>query len=264
MHRATVSTVVWLALLCLAAIGLTIASFYAFLIPEYRGITFYSVIASTCAAELVLFAYLGYVLTVPHTVKRPSPAVRMRILALVVLWFLVILVSGSVAAHPSQADSFYSDKILVFQSILTFLLLLGAYFFHRQDVLVQVRHDEPLRQRVHLQSYAVGIDELADVLRSATERHPAGALELDRLAKRLDTLKSQLMSVSPVAEREPARLVAPLNTEQIEERLREVHDRVRRLAEAGDDVLGEHLVRARQSVDALLGLLRRREEVTAF
>jgi len=264
MNRSPGTTVAWLGLLGLCALGLTVSAMFALIVPDYRGITFYSVMASLCLSELVLFGYSAYFLTVPQTVKRPSPAVRMRILVLIVLWFLVILISGVVAVHPAQADTFYSDKVLVFQAILTFFLLAGAFFLHRQDVWIQQRDDAPMRERVHLQSYAGGVDALIDTLRSLANRLPAHAVELDRLTKRFDLLKSQLLSVSPVAERPMDRLVEPISTEEVESQIRSLREQVTQLGQVEEGQLGERVVTVRENVDTLIALLRRREDVIAF
>ncbi|MCX7429278.1 MAG: hypothetical protein NTW96_27090 [Planctomycetia bacterium] len=264
MERAFWSTLIWLALLWLCAIGLTIASFYAFVLPENRGLTFGSVIVSSCLAEFALFGYLAYFLTVPHTVARPSPAARMRILFLLVVYTLLVLISGSFAVHSSLRDTFFSDKIILFQSILTFFLLLGAYLLHRQDVVLQIRDDAPQKERVRLQSYSVGLDALVDSLRSLSDRHESQAGELDRLVKRLSTLKSQLLAVSPVAQREPARMVEPLSTADIEQGLLDLHADVGRLTEIDEAQFGGQVVKARGKADELIGLLRRREDVTSF
>lgn len=264
MDRSPGTTLLWLALLGLCAVGLTIAAFYAFIVPEYRGMTFYSVMTSICIAEVVFFGYFAYMLTVPHTVKRPSPAARMQIMVLVVIWFLAILISGSIAVHPSQTGTFYSDKIVLFQAIFTFLLLLGAFFYHRQDVVIQQRDEVPQRERVHLQSYAMGVDGLLDSLRLLGERRPDSAVELDRLTKRLDTLKSQLMSVSAAAEGHADRLVQPISPQEIEQQLRQLHDGVGHLTKATGQEFGEQMLQVRRSVDSLIALLRRREDAITF
>lgn len=263
MNRAP-ATLAWLGLLLLAAIGLTVGTFYAFLLPEHRGTTFYLVVTSTCLAEVVLFGYVAYFLTVPHTVTRPSPAVRMRILTLVVIWFFIVLISGSVAVHPSLADTFYGDKIIVLQAILTFLALLGAFFFHRQDVVLQVRDEVPQRERVRMQSFAGGVDALLVSLRGLAGQHPDRATDVERLAKRVDTLKSQLLSVSPLTEREMGRQVEPVSDEEIVEGLRQLHGAVKGLTEAGAEQLEEQLQKVRREVDGLSALLRRREDVITF
>ncbi len=264
MNRASGITLFWLVLLGAAAVALTVSTFYAFVLPDHRGPTFVSVIASTCVAEIVLFGYAAYFLTVPHTVKRPSPAVRMQILVLVVIWFFIVLVTGAVAVHPTLSDTFYSDKILVFQSILTFLMLAGAFFLHRQDVVLQVREEAPQQSRVRLQSFAGGVDALMDTLRSLAGQRPAQAAEIERLTKRLDTLKTQLLSVSPVAEREPERKVEPLSDEEIVEGLKQLHQSVAGLSSAGDEQIENRLASVRRELDALSGLLRRREDVLTF
>jgi len=264
MNRAPLSTLVWMGLLLICAIGLTIAGFFAFIVPEDRGLTFHSVLVSSCVAELILASYLAYFLIVPHTVKRPSPAVRMRVLQLLVIWFLVILVSGAFAAAPANADTFFSDKIILFQAIVTFFLLLGVYFLDRQDVMLQLQEEAPQQERVRLQSYSGGVDALFDSLHWLAERRPQNALEIDRLVKRLDTLKSQLLSVSPAAQREPGRMVQPVSVEGIEEPLRQLQEGVAQLSAAADDQFESRLMRVRQNIDALTALLRRREDVMTF
>ncbi len=264
MHRIPLATLLWVGLLMVCALGLTIATYFSLVLPEQRGLTFYSALVSSCAAEFILFCYLAYFLTVPHTVKRPSPAVRMRVLVLLVIWCVVVMASSGFAASPANADTFFSDKIVLFQGILTFFLLVGVYFFHRQDVVLQLREEAPQRERVRLQSYAGGVDALLDRLRWVAERRPQSAVELDRLAKRLDTLKTQLLTVSPAAQREPGRLVQPVSTEGIEEQLRALQEAVSQLDAASDDRFDAQLVNVRQSIEALSALLRRREDVMTF
>jgi hypothetical protein len=264
MNRSSGTMVFWLGLFALVAIGLTVASFFALVVPDDRGQTFYSVMVSLCVAELVLFGYSAYMLTVPQTVTRPSPAVRMRIMVLVVIWFLIILISGAVAVHPDRADTFYGDKIILFQCILTFLFLMGAFFFHWQDVSLQVRDAAPQRERVHIQSYTTGMDDLLTIVRRLEDQYPESAVDVDRLAKKLDSLKTQLLTVSPVAQRPTERLVQPVDTEQIEQQLREIHETVKALADAAEGEVAEKIRAAGGSVDDLAGLLRRREDVISF
>jgi len=265
MNRAPAVTLAWLGVLLLAAVGLTVATFYAFIVPDDRHMTFFSVVVSTCLAEVVLFGYVAYLLTVPHTVTRPSPAVRMRILAVVVVWFLLVLVSGSVAVRPALADTFFSDKIIVLQAILTFLLLLGAFFLHRQDVVIQMRDEVPQQQqRVRMQSFAGGVDALLVSLRSLAGAHPERATDVERLAKRVDTLKSQLMAVSPLTERDMGRQVEPVSDEDIVQGLRRLHGAVEGLTGAGGDQWEPQWANVRREVDGLSALLRRREDVITF
>lgn len=260
MNRSPAVMLFWLGLFTLFAIGLTVAAFYTLILPEDREATFYSVMVSLCVAEMILFGYLAYLATVPESVERPSPAARMRILVLVVIWFVIMLIAGSIAVHPSQADTFYSDKIILLESIVTFLFLLGAFFVHGQDVSIQVRDEVPQQGSIQLQTYAGGVDELVDAIRRLQERCPDSSLVLDRLGTRLDTLKTQLTAVSPVTDRPMGRLAEPVSSEQIETRLRELRKVVLGLRDANEaelDGVGER-------VDSLISLLRRREDMTTF
>ena len=96
------------------------------------------------------------------------------------------------------------------------------------------------------------------------DRREGAAADLDRLAKRMDTLKTQLLSSSPTAEREAGRAFSPVSTAEIENRLRALRDQVRRMEQAEDDAFPDALASVRQTVDGLVAALRQREDVLTF
>lgn len=264
MNRFPLMTVVWLALFCVCALGLTIYGFCAFITPEYRRETFHLMLAIICLGEVIVFAYSGYMLTVPESVTRPSPAMRMRILALVLFWFVVIFFTGIIAVHPGNVDSFFSDKMVLFQGIFTLFLLMGAFFLHRQDVVLQVRDEVPQRERVQLQTYVGGVDAMIELLRTVEDEHEDLAKEFDRLTKGFDTLRSQLLAVSPVAVRQGGRIVEPVPVEKIEEELLQLRGAVNSLADAPSEKVADLLPKIRQQVNSVTDLLRRREDALSF
>lgn len=264
MTRSPVITVLCLLFLALCGIGLTAASFHALIVPAYRSLTFYCAMTSLCFAEFVLFGYLAYMATVPQSVKRPSPAVRMRIMVLVIIWFLVVLITSIVAVHPSTADTYFSDKIIIWQAIATFLCILGSFFLHWQDVNIQQRDDAPQRERVRLESYAGGVSSLLATLRRSGDRHPDSALQVDRAMTKLDTLKSHLLSVSPMAERPTERLVPGIDVAKVESQLTAIHSSFAPMGQLDERQFEVQLTAICEQVDAVIELLRHREDAITF
>ena len=264
MRRSGPTTILWMGGLYFGAAALTAAAFFSFIIPEYRGTTFYHVLGSSLVAELVFFAYLAYAMIAGPAPGEPSPGMRLRIMVLVIFGLLVILVSGAVAIAPTQADTFYSDKILLWQMLFVFALFVGAYLLNRQDMVLQQGRAEPERGRLQLQSYAMGVDALLTSVRELIARRPTSAVELEKLVKRLDTLKTQLLANSPLSSRMPERGAGPTLTEWIVQQLRDVHEQVHRLAEADEAGFLGQLTRTHEGVDAVIAALRHRENAVSF
>jgi hypothetical protein len=261
MNRAPLATLFWIVLLLLCAIGLTVAGFHAAILPEHRGTAFATVVITTCVAEWVVATGLYYLLAVPHTVRRTSPAVRIRLAVATVIWFVLLLILGAVAVAPVSAGSRFSQHILLIQAIPTFFLLAAVYFLGRQDVVLQVRQEIPQRDRGELQACAATVDAMIESIRRIADRCPQNAVALDRLGRQLDTLKTQLLCVSPVSQRDSARTVEPIPVGEIQHQLERLHQGVQRLADSGDESLDARLAELRRSVDAAIGSLRRREDV---
>jgi len=264
MFRFRTTTTLWVGVLFLAGVAITIATLYSFIIPDYRDTTFYTVLIGCCTAELVFFAYLLHVLMARDKTTSSGHAVRSRTVVLVTLWLLAIIVSGGIALYPSVVDTFFSDKLVFFQLIFTFFVLAGAYLFQRQSLVVEESQVAPQIQRVRFQSFAAGINHLLETVRSTANRCPSGAVELDSLAKRLDTLKTQLLSVSPMAERDKERLVHPVTPEEIETRLKEVHNLILGLPLAAPEELTVKIDAVRQAVDGAIASLRHREDSLTY
>jgi hypothetical protein len=264
MRRFKLSTAVWLVILFLAAMAVTITAFYSLIIPEYRGPTFYTVVVGCGVAELIFFAFLGCVLLSAGAVTQAGHAIQLRIMTLVSIWAVAIIISGSIALAPKMADTFYADKLLIFQLIFTFFVLLAAYLLHRQNTVVEESQSATQRQRIQFQSYAVGINPLLENLRLLAEKWPDAAADFDKLIRRLDTLKTQLMAITPMAHRDEARLAQPVTAEEIEQSLKELHRRIGILAQVSQAELATQVGKVREQVDGAIAALKHREEFLSF
>ena len=264
MNRISLSTILWCVLLAGATIGVTVAAYMSLIIPEYRKTSFWIAMVAGCFGELVAFTYLPYLLVARHTTARPSPAVRMRVMVMIVLWVVFLLATGALAAAPSWQDTFFSDKILLWQLIASLALLMAAYFLSRQEVAMQARQAGPQQERVRFQSYASGLDPLLAAVLDLGRRHPEAAVDLDRLAKRLDTLKSHLLSISPAANRDADRLVDPVSTQDVERGLLGLHEGIKQLEPGPAEELPARAARAGQLVDEGIAAIRHRENALSF
>jgi len=261
---------VWMPLLALVAIGLTVAGMVTFVTPEapdsrhaeeWRPVAFWAEMVAMCLAEVVFFTCLGYVVGGSRP-GGPSPAVRNRVLSLAGVWLLIVLVSGSVAVNFPH--TFFGDKIVFLQLIVTFLLFLLTFLFVRQSSAVGAAQAAPQEERVALQSYAGGVDVLRGAVVALAQRREGAAADLDRLAKRMDTLKTQLLASSPAAQREAGRAFSPVSTAEVENRLRALRDQVRRMEQAEEESFPDAMASVRQTVDGLVAALRQREDVLTF
>ncbi len=264
MSQSRPTTQLGLGVLFVIAAGLTVAAFFSFIIPEYRNQTFYSCVVACCIAELVLFGYVGYTMGTRGRPDQPDLAIRMRLSVLVVLWTLCILVTSGIAVSAKYTDTFFSDKIILIQLILTFFLVGAVFFQHRQGVAVQSMNAGPQRERRKMESYGGGIDVLVAGIRAVAGREPEHAVEIDALLTRMATLKTQLQSVSALMAREEGRPVEPADAELVEECLGRVHDEVDALVAAEGDGVAGQLRKTREKVDRTLAVLRQREDAISF
>jgi hypothetical protein len=246
----------WVGALTVLAIAITIIAFFNLVAPENRSMSFHFGVVMSCLAELVMFAYLAYTLSGGIESTDASHAVRLRTTVLVIFWMAGIILTSALAAMPSLAGNLFTDKMIIWQLIISFLVLLGAYFFHRQESMIEEKRAEPERERAQVKSYSLGVDRLLDTVRGLSGRYPQQAVELDQFARRLDTLKNQLRGALPVSQRD--RAVAPETIEQVEQALRAVHEQVQRVASAIPEDFAGELTRARQTVDDALATLRQR------
>jgi hypothetical protein len=263
MNRTAGTCFVLLVLFLLAA-GLTAAAYLSLIIPEYRQDSFYVALVGSCVAEAVFFGYLAYAMSSSDAADASLTPTRLRGGFLVAIWLLVVLVTSGMAVLPRNADTLVADRLLVIQLGVSFLFFLGLVLLHRQTGAVQTRSQPVQRERVRLEAYAGGLDVLIDDLRQAVARFPDQVVEFDRLLKRFDTLKTQLLSSSGTALRDEGRPCETISMDQVEQSLRELKKQVQRLAGESDDTAAAILKDIRGAVDATLTLLKRREDVLSF
>jgi hypothetical protein len=264
MSRTQPVGLLGLLVLYLFAAGITVAAYYSFIIPEFRGEEFYAGVIASCIAELVFFGYLAYTIGGRTTADQPASPVRLRLMVLVTIWVLAIIVMSAIAAEPNNTDTLFADKIILFQLIVTFFFAAAVFFQHRQAVAVQVRDAAPQQERCRIESYAGGLDVLLGGVKEVALQHPDHAVGLDALAKRIDTLRTQLRSVSPAMDRGTDRPVSPADTALIEEQLGVLHDEVTSLTSAGAEAIEEKIRKTRAAADRALATLRQREDALTF
>jgi hypothetical protein len=263
MNRIHPATLIGLLLLFLLAVGITAAAYFTLVGPEDRHPAFHSGLIASCLSELVFFVYLLYVIGAGPSPRQPDAANRLRLMAIIAFWMLVIIISGGIAAAPGNVETFFSQKILAFQLILTFLVFLAVFFQHRQAVVVQVRDAVPQAQRRRLESYAGGLVNLLADLRALAARHPDQLVEIEALSRRVDTVRTQLLSTGAVIPRH-GRPVAPAGEELIAQRLGAVHDAIAALTAADPQQMAGAFAHARDAVEHVLSALRQRENTLTF
>jgi len=263
MKRSPAVTSAWMIVFFLCVGGLTVAAYVSLVIPDYRNFSFYVAVVSSCVAEFAFFAMLLYV-ALPGEAAPASAATRRRIAVPVFLWMLAVLIGSAVSVIPSVADTFYADKLLLFILAATLLMFIGVFFLQRQDVVIAESRAEMDAGRVRIQTFSAGILPLMEKVRRLIGHGGIDESALETLAKRLDVLRSQLLSVSPQPAREEGRPVAPVSDEEIEVRLRSVHQSIDQLTSASAEVAGERVDACRAAVDEVIAALRHREDALTF
>lgn len=264
MRHEQLVALLGLGVLFVIAAGLTVAAYFSFIIPEYRGEAFYAAIVASCIAELVFLGYIGYTVAARAAPDQPDPAVRLRLMMLIGLWTLLILVTGGIAAAPGNADTFFSDHIILLQLITSFFGFAAVFFQHWQATVVQQREASPQQERRQLESYTGGLAGLLDNLRTLVDRKPEEAVALDALIKRVSTLKTQLGSVSAMKPRAAGRPVEPTDIVLIQEQLRLLHSEVADLTSTDDAHFAQQLQKTQLAVERALTMLRQREDALTF
>jgi hypothetical protein len=246
--------------LLLLAVALTITAYYSLVIPEFRGQSFAVGLITSIIAQLVWFGYLLYAQGAPSRRDVPDAAVRGRVLSLLTVWAVLVVVLGAIGAAPGNADTMVSDRLLIIELALTLAAMAAVVFAHRQAVVVQSLQSQrptPLRQ------YAGGLDPLVAGIRDLAGASPAHAVVLDELARRIDTLKNQLLASSPDSDRTEGPATASA-TESLTRCLHELHDQCEALAKAPPGEFDDVMARVRRSVEAALAAARFRENALTF
>lgn len=264
MNRTRLAAAVSLAVLAILAVVITVVTFDTLITPEFRNRTFHHVVTTCCLAELVFFGYLAFLFWAGSRGSDPAHAVRLRTMTLITLWALAIIVSGAFAVAPSYTDTFYSDKILIWQLLVTFLVLAAAIVLHQQQAAVEAGSAGPQQERAQVQSYALGLDPLLSLVTALSQKRPAQAVTLDHLRKRLETLRHQLSASFPRTDRVAGRLVEPVSLQALEQELRALHDRIEGFAEVPEAQLEAETGKARELIDRAIVAVQHRQKALSF
>jgi hypothetical protein len=253
------STVLALDIGFIAAAALTIGGYYAF-IPFQDTSTFVTAVISSCLAELVVFGYIVYAVTVRDVRGQPGTPLRTQVFFLIVAWAVLILLSSVVAALTSFAGTFIANRIVLIQLLLTFILGVAVFVSHRQQAVLDDRNAIPQQERTYLQASSGGIDALLSILRSVALRRRDRSAPLDRLSKKLDVLKTELLSASPAPLPDGRQLpTQPPDYAEVRRMLQSLHEQVNRLRDASDDSFDQELAKAGEAAEQVSLTLSRRE-----
>ena len=264
MNRTRLATAAGITLLASLAATITVVTFCTLITPEFRNRTFHQVVTTCCLAELVFFGYLAFLFWAGSHGSDPAHAVRLRTMTLITLWALAIIASGAFAVAPAYADTLYSDKILIWQLIGTFLALAAAFFLHQQQAGIEAGSAGPQQDRAQVQSYALGLDPLLSLVTALSLKRPQQAVSLDHLRRRLETLRHQLAASFARTDRLAGRMVEPVSLPALEQELRALHDHIEGLAEVPEGQLEEEMGKAREAIDRAIVAVQHRQKALSF
>jgi hypothetical protein len=167
-----------------------------------------------------------------------------------------------VGTHPGEGGSRFADGIAIVYAVLTFLLLFAASALYARDAAVWAEDREVRGQRIELQVRAGEVDQLCRDLRNWGAANSAHTAAVDRVAKRLDAVRTSL-DFAPggkvgTLEEGTARNVASLNA-QIASALQTLKDRAADLQTRPGDA-AERLGALNAGVDQIDTLLRQRQQ----
>lgn len=185
-------SLVFFAITCV----LTIIAFNLFLTSITRAQTYYIEIVLICIAEFVFYIYTAYSLIAGGKEGGLDPAVRQHIHVFIGMWWGLLLFTGFLACLPSVADTFFGDRIILIQAIITFVLFILAYQFSMKSLQVSAASAEKQEQREEREKYEKELALMIPRLQKIGEKSPDHLISIDRLIKKVQTVKGGL-SASP-------------------------------------------------------------------
>jgi len=187
--RNPIGVLFWTMLFCFAVCAITIISFISFFPPDLRGKTFFIVIGMICISEIVFFIYTAYSLIISGKEGGGDPAVRNLIHIFIGVWWLLLLLTGIIAILPSYADTFFSDKIILIQVIITFFLFACAYFLSSKSRQVESIKVEKQQESLEMEKYIKEFSLMISKFQTLGEKYPEHLIRLDRLTKKIESLQ---------------------------------------------------------------------------
>ena len=186
-----------------------------------------------------------------------TSATRAQVQGAIVIWFIVTVVLAVLAVDPDRADTFTADKLLVIDLIVTFLLFACAYFLYSRNVEVQQATGDLVAERESIQLNVPDLEEAVSAVAGVGRRNAEHTVLADRVAKRVDTVRSAIEGVL-VSERALAAGEAGWAS-RIQEQVVRLADLARAAAEASADQVPDSLDRIARQADDVLATLKRRD-----
>ncbi len=208
------SIVWWIAVMFGLAEIITITIFHVAVSPEHWKGAFYLWMLTVLAAEFVFFAWTAnYALASRVGRRSMGGAVLIQIHMLIVAW-LVITGVMAVLASPATGGSI---NIGIAYAIITFLFLFGASALYLKNLAIQREERVTMPQRVELQMRVGDVEVLARDLRAWGAQNTPHLAAAERLAKKLDAVRTSLDFAPPgkrgTIEEGEAREVSDINAQ---------------------------------------------------
>jgi hypothetical protein len=186
------SVLFWYFVLFLLAAAVTCAAFFVFVPGPDRKLTFYVALSLVVAAEFVFFSHLLHSRLAEMGLPTATSATRAQVQGAIAIWFIATVVLAVLAVNPDRADTFTADRLLVIDLILTFLLFACAWFLYSRDVEVQQVTADLVEERESIQVKIPDLEEAVRAVADAGRKHAEHAVAADRVAKKLDTVRSAI------------------------------------------------------------------------
>jgi len=192
MRNSPIGYIVWLAIMCLAAVGITVGIFCLLVPVPSREAPFYFAVSLLCAAELVGFAWLANYRLSRHFRIRVGGATQITIHFLIVVYFVLTLVFALVLA-PSAEDSrrFFNGVTLAYAAFV-FILLFGAGMLYAKDINLRGEAAEIRGESRGLKVMQVDVERLCGALRESASANPGDAARVERVVKKIEALRTSL------------------------------------------------------------------------
>jgi hypothetical protein len=194
---SVVGTLAGISFMFALAAFVTIVAFLSFVPPDERARPFYLWMAVVCAVEFVAFAWAANTAVAKQATRRLSGAVVTTVHVMIVIWFLVSVAAAVMGAGPGRVQSYYHDRLAAVYAVLSFLFFFAAYQFCRRDLVLQAEDAVTQADRNELRKHVGAIEAARERLRQLAPAAGDRAPRFDRLAKRLDAVRTSLDYAPP-------------------------------------------------------------------
>lgn len=246
----------------LLAIALTAAAYLSLVTGEERSQAFWIALLASCLIEAAVVAFLSFTISSQRDGKERDRAVDIRMSAVLLVWLLGALAFNGTAAMPTMGGSFLARHLVLLNCLAAFVAAAIVVLQYRQSAILSERDDQPQAERRVLESLGMRVDALQAQISSIVRDQPELAAQLQSLASRVETARTQLLSAGPSVDR-ANRPVSPSSVAAIDALLLDLEDSVGSLATPGSSP-GQLIERARSNVDQIIDVLRQREDALTY